>query len=104
VLVPGLIGATIAVITRSSAIAISVVAAYFILGEALISGFWDTLARWGPSAVSNALAVGGIGGAGMMGGAAPVIAYATAATLGLAYAIASVAISAAILANRDVTS
>jgi hypothetical protein len=40
----------------------------------------------------------------MMGGAAPVIAYATAATLGLAYAIASVAISAAILANRDVTS
>ena len=104
VLVPGLIGATIAVITRSSAIAISVVAAYFILGEALISGFWDTLARWGPSAVSNALAVGGIGGAGMMGGAAPVIAYATAAMLALAYGIVSVAISAAILANRDVTS
>jgi len=104
VLVPGLIGAAIAILTRSSAIAISVVAAYFILGEALIAGFWDTLAHWGPSAVSNALAVGGIGGAGMMGGAAPVIAYATAATLALFYAIVSVAISAAILASRDVTS
>jgi ABC-2 type transport system permease protein len=104
VLVPGLIGAAIAILTRSSAIAISVVAAYFILGEALIAGFWDTLAQWGPSAVSNALAVGGIGGAGMMGGAAPVIAYTTAATLALVYAIVSVTISAAILTSRDVTS
>jgi ABC-2 type transport system permease protein len=104
VLVPGLIGAAIAILTRSSAIAISVVAAYFILGEALIAGFWDTLARWGPSAVSNALAVGGMGGAGMMGGAAPVIAYATAAMLAFVYAIVSVSISAAILAGRDVTS
>jgi len=104
VLVPGLIGAAIAILTRSSAIAISVVAAYFILGEALIAGFWDTLAQWGPSAVSNALAVGGIGGAGMMGGAAPVVAYATAATLALAYASVSVAVSAAILVRRDVTS
>lgn len=103
-LVPGLIGAAIAVLTRSSTIAISVVAAYFILGEALISGFWGTLARWGPSAVSNALAVGGLGGPGMMGGAAPVISYAAAAILALAYAIVSVAISAAILARRDVTS
>jgi len=104
VLVPGLIGAAIAILTRSSAIAISVVAAYFILGEALIAGFWDTLAQWGPSAASNALAVGGLGGAGMMGGAAPVIAYATAATLALVYAIVTVAISAAILTRRDVTS
>jgi hypothetical protein len=81
-----------------------VVAASFILGEAQIAGFWDTLARWGPSAVSNALAVGGMGGAGMMGGAAPVIAYATAAMLAFVYAIVSVSISAAILAGRDVTS
>jgi hypothetical protein len=66
-LVPALIAATIAVLTRSSAIAISVGAAWFILGEALIGTFWDSLAEWGPAAVTNALAVGGAGGAGMMG-------------------------------------
>jgi ABC-2 type transport system permease protein len=104
VLVPGLIGASIALIARSAAIAISVVAAYFILGEALITGFWDALGEWGPAAVSNALAVGGVGGAGMMGGAAPVIAYATAGALALGYGIVSVAISASVLARRDVTS
>lgn len=104
VLVPGLIGASIALVTRSAAIAISVGAAYFILGEALITGFWDTLGEWGPAAVSNALAVGGTGGAGMMGGAAPVIAYATAGVLALGYGIVSVAISSTVLARRDVTS
>lgn len=104
VLIPGLIGAAIAVLTRSAAIAISVGAAYFILGEALITGFWDTLGKWGPSAVSNAVAVGGTGGEGMMGGAAPVIAYATAAILAVGYGIVSVAISSTVLARRDVTS
>ncbi len=104
VLVPGLIGAAIAVLTRSAAIAISVGAAYFILGEALVSAFWETLGEWGPSAVSNALAVGGTSGAGMMGGAAPVIGYATAAILALGYGIVSVAISSAVLSRRDVTS
>lgn len=104
VLIPGLIGAAIAVITRSAAIAISVGAAYFILGEALITGFWDTFGSWGPSAASNALAVGGTAGAGMMGGAAPVIAYATAAILALGYGLVSVAVSSAVLARRDVTS
>lgn len=103
-LIPGLIGAAMAVLTRSAAIAISVGAAYFILGEALITGFWDTLGKWGPSAVSNALAVGGTGGEGMMGGAAPVIAYATAAILALGYGIVSVAVSSTVLARRDVTS
>lgn len=104
VLVPGLIGASIALFTRSAAIAISVVAAYFILGEPLIRGFWDTLGEWGPAAVSNALAVGGSGGAGMMGGATPIIAYGTAAVLALGYGTLSIAISATVLARRDVTS
>jgi ABC-2 type transport system permease protein len=104
VLIPGLIGATIAVLTRSAAIAISVGAAYFILGEALVASFWDTLGEWGPSAVSNALAVGGTGGEGMMGGAAPIIAYGTAAILALVYGIACLAISSTVLTRRDVTS
>lgn len=103
-LVPALIAGTIAVITRSSAIAISVGAAWFILGEALIGAFWDSLAEWGPAAVTNALAVGGAGGAGMMGGAPPVIAYTTAALLALGYVVLSAAISSTVLMRRDVTS
>lgn len=103
-LVPALIAGTIAVITRSSAIAISVGVAWFILAETLIGAFWDSLNEWGPAAVTNALAVGGIGGAGSMGGAAPVIAYTTAALLALGYVILSVAISSTVLMRRDVTS
>jgi ABC-2 type transport system permease protein len=104
VLVPGLIGAAIAVLTRSAAIAISVGAAYFILGEALVAAFWSSLGNWGPSAVANTLAVGGAGGAGMMGGPAPVITYGAAALLAVGYVIASGLISGAVLARRDVTS
>lgn len=103
-LVPAFIAGTIALITRSSAIAISVGAAWFILGEALVGAFWTSLAEWGPAAVSNALAVGGAGGAGMMGGAAPVIAYTTAALFATGYVVLSLAISSTILARRDVTS
>lgn len=104
VLVVALIGGTIAVLTRSAAIAISIGAAYFIIGEALVTAFWDTLGRWGPSAAANTLAVGGAGGAGMLGGAAPAITYATAAVLVVGYGVVSVAVSSAVLARRDVTS
>jgi ABC-2 type transport system permease protein len=103
-LVPALIGAAIAVVTRSAAIAISVGVAWFILAEALIGTFWDSLSQWGPSAVTNALAVGGAGGAGLMGGAAPVITYLTAALLALGYDVLATAITATVLARRDVTS
>jgi hypothetical protein len=70
----------------------------------LLGTFWDSLAEWGPAAVTNALAVGGAGGAGAMGGAPPVIAYSTAALLALGYGILSVVVSATVLARRDVTS
>lgn len=103
-LVPALIGATIAVVTRSAAIAISVGVAWFILAEALIGTFWDSLSEWGPAAVTNALAVGGAGGAGMMGGAAPVITYATAALLAVSYGVLALGITSTVLTRRDVTS
>jgi ABC-2 type transport system permease protein len=103
-LVPALLGATIAMLTRSSAIAISVGVAWFILGESLISAFWSNLAEWGPAAVTNALAVGGIGGLGLMGGPPPTIAYATAALLAVGYGTVSILLSSAVLARRDVTS
>ena len=101
---PALIAATIAVLTRSAAIAISVGAAWFILGEMLLGTFWDSLAEWGPAAVTNALAVGGAGGAGTMGGASPVIAYSTAALFAVGYGTLSFAICATVLVKRDVTS
>ena len=63
-----------------------------------------SLAEGGSAAVTNALVVGGAGGAGTMGGAAPVIAYATAALLAIGYGILSLAISATVLARRDVNS
>jgi ABC-type transport system involved in multi-copper enzyme maturation permease subunit len=96
VLVPGLIGATLAVITRSAAIAISIGAAYFILGEALVSVFWGALGEWGPSATANALATGGAAGVSM-GAARPAIGYATAIILAVGYGIVSLAISSTAL-------
>ena len=103
-LVPALIAATIAVLTRSAAIAISVGAAWFILGEMLIGSFWDGLGERGLAAVTNALAVGGAGGAGMMGGAPPTIAYATAGLLAIGYGVLSMVICSTVLVRRDVTS
>jgi ABC-2 type transport system permease protein len=103
-LVPALLGATIAVLTRSAAIAISVGVAWFILGEALISAFWSSLAEWGPAAVASTVAVGGIGGPGLMGGPPPVIGYAPATLLAVGYGAVSVLLSSAVLARRDVTS
>ncbi len=103
-LVPALIAATIAVVTRSAAIAISVGVAWFILAETLISSFWGSLAAWGPAAATNALTVGGAGGAGAMGGPAPVITYATAALLALGYGVLAVTVTATVVARRDVTS
>lgn len=63
-LVPALIGATIAVTTRFTTIAVSVGLGWFILAEALIGAFWDGLSRWGPAAVSSALAAGRPAGSG----------------------------------------
>ena len=103
-LIPALIGATIAVLTRSTTIAISVGLGWFILAEALIGAFWDGLSRWGPAAVSNAIAVGGDGGASMMGGATPGISYATATLLAIGYSLAALSITATVLTRRDVTS
>lgn len=103
-LIPALIGAAIAVVTRSTTIAISVGLGWFILAEALIGAFWNGLSRWGPAAVSNAIAAGGTGGVGMMGGATPGISYATATLLAISYSLLALTITATLLTRRDVTS
>jgi ABC-type transport system involved in multi-copper enzyme maturation permease subunit len=94
VIVAGLIGAALAVLTRSAAIAISAGAAYFMIVEPLVSTFWDALGEWGPSAVFSSLAEGGTAA----------IAYGTAAILAAGYGLISLAISSTVLARRDVTS
>jgi ABC-2 type transport system permease protein len=103
-LVPALIGATIAVLTRSTTIAISVGLGWFILAEELIGAFWDGLSRWGPAAVSAALATGGAGGIGMFDDPAPSISYATAILIAIGYSLAALTITATVLTRRDVTS
>ena len=103
-LVPALIGATIAVLTRSTTIAISVGLGWFILAEALIGAFWDGLSRWGPAAVSTALAAGGSGGIGVIDGATPTISYATAILLAIGYSALALTITSAVLTRRDITS
>jgi ABC-type transport system involved in multi-copper enzyme maturation permease subunit len=92
--VAGLIGTVLAVLTRSAAISISVGAAYLMIVEPLVSTLWTSLGDWGPSAALNSLAAGGTAA----------VAYATAAILVAGYAAASLAISSVTLARRDVTS
>lgn len=101
-LIPSLIGATIAVLTRSTTIAISVGLGRFILAEAPIGAFWDGLSRWGPAVVSNAIAAGGTGWATMMDGAAPGISHATAILLAIGYSLAALTITSTVLTRRDV--
>ena len=103
-LVPALIGATIAVLTRSTTIAVSVGLGWFILAETLIGAFWDGLRRWGPAAVSSALAAGGAGRIGMFDGATAGISYATAIVLAVGYSLLALTITSTVLARRDVTS
>lgn len=94
VVIAGLIGAVLAVLTRSAAIAISAGAAYIMFVEPLVSVFWEALGEWGPAAAFGALADGGTA----------VITYSTAVVLVAAYGLACLAISATVLARRDVTS
>jgi hypothetical protein len=69
-----------------------------------IGAFWDGLSRWGPAAVSSALAAGGAGGIGMIDGATPGISYATAILLAVGYSLLALTITSTVLARRDVTS
>lgn len=79
------IAATIAVLTRSTAIAVCVGLVWFTLAAALIGSFWNGPSRWGPAAASSALAAGSTGASGRMGSATPGIRYATAILIALGY-------------------
>ena len=93
-LIYGLLGAMLATVTRSSAIAISFGAACFMIVEPLVGSFWDALGDWGPATMLSTFA----------GGGTAAIGYATAAVLAAAYGLASVAVTSTVLVRRDITS
>ena len=89
----GLIGLVIAVVTRSSAIAISFGLGYVLVIEGLIRLVSPDAADWLPGATLSALASGGNSAVG----------YWTAVGLGLGYAILGLVVAGVTFSRRDVT-
>lgn len=89
----GLIGLVIAVVTRSSAIAISLGLGYVLVIEGLIRLVAPDAADWLPGATLAALA----------GGGSPAVDYAAAVALGLGYALLGLVVAGVTFSRRDVT-
>ena len=92
-LVWGVIGLVVAVLTRSAAVAVSAGVAYVLVVETLVGTVAEDAADWLPGATLRALATGGDA----------VIDHGTALTLGAGYAVAGLAVAAIVLARRDVS-
>ncbi|MDO8363965.1 MAG: ABC transporter permease [Actinomycetota bacterium] len=90
----GVFGAMLAMLTRSSAIAIAAGVGYFLLGEQLLlNSLWPSTEEWLPASAMSALAEGGNTSIGF------------GAALGLvaAYALGAYVLAAATFARRDIT-
>ncbi|MFJ8967002.1 hypothetical protein ACIRG5_47200 [Lentzea sp. NPDC102401] len=92
-LVWGVIGLALAVVTRSAAISIAVGVGYVLVVESVITAAADTIADWMPGKTLSALAQGGTTD----------IPYATALALGVAYTAIGVGIAFTIFQRRDIT-
>ena len=92
-LVWGVVGLSLAVATRSSAVAISVGVGYVLVVEGVISTAFDGLRDWLPGSTLSALAQGGTF-------AVPLT---TALALGMLYAGAALALATLLLRRRDIT-
>ena len=88
----GVIGLVIAVLTRSSAVAIAVGVGYVLVFEAVVRLASARLADWLPGSTLNALAHGGTAA----------VAYGTAVALGLAYASFGLVTAAVTFKRRDI--
>jgi ABC-type transport system involved in multi-copper enzyme maturation permease subunit len=88
----GVIGLVIAVLTRSSAIAITIGIGYVLVVESIVGLVADDLAHWLPGQTLTALAQGGTAD----------VAYGTAVVLGLLYATIGLVSAAVTFAKRDV--
>lgn len=92
-LVWGVIGLALAVVTRSAAVSIAVGVGYVLVVESVITAAADTIADWMPGRTLSALAEGGT----------PDIPYTTALALGAAYAAIGVGLAFTIFQRRDIT-
>ena len=92
-LVWGVIGLVIALVTRSAAVAISIGAGWVLLVEGIISAAFDSGLDWLPGVVLTALAQGGN----------DTLPYAEAAALGAGYAIIGLGVALAVTTRRDIT-
>jgi ABC-2 type transport system permease protein len=92
-LVWGVIGLVVAVLSRSAAVAVSAGVAYVLVIETLVGTVAEDAADWLPGATLRALATGGDA----------VIDHGTALALGAGYALAGLALAAIVLVRRDVS-
>jgi ABC-2 type transport system permease protein len=92
-LVWGVIGLVLAVVTRSSAIAISVGAGYVLVVESIVRQSLGDGANWLLGSTLNALASGGN----------QALTYASAATMGAVYIVVGLLVATVVLTRRDVS-
>lgn len=93
VILYGLIGAAIAMVTRSAATAITVGLGYLIMVENLLTLVWDTAGEWLPAGIITAFAAGGTAA----------VSLAKASVLTVIYAAIALAVTYGIFLTRDVS-
>ena len=89
----GLIGAALAMATRSAATSITAGVAYLMVGENLLSLVWDSASEWLPAGVLTAFSAGGT----------ETVSYAQSSWLMAAYAAACLAVTFVVIERRDIT-
>ena len=89
----GLIGAAIAIATRSAAVSISVGAGYLLIGENLLGLLWDTASDWLPAGILSAFGSGGT----------EAVTYTKSVWLTALYALVCLTTLFVIMQRRDVT-
>jgi ABC-type transport system involved in multi-copper enzyme maturation permease subunit len=92
-LVWGVIGMALAVVTRSAAVAISAGVGYVLVVESVITAAAEDVGDWLPGTTLSALAQGGT----------PALSHGAALALGAVYTVAGVVVALAVFTRRDIT-
>lgn len=89
----GLVGAMLAMVTRSAAISITVGVAYLLIVENLLGLVWESAGEWLPAGVFTAIAAGGTGS----------ISFEKSVVLAVGYGILGLVVMYLVFTRRDVT-
>ena len=89
----GLVGAVLAMVTRSAAISITVGVAYLLIVENLLGLVWDGAGDWLPAGVFSAIAAGGTGS----------MSFEKSVVLAIGYGILGLIVMYLVFMRRDVT-